>query len=161
MRDISFSAARPLSYVILSDVFRILPSFRLKMVIVGYHIFINLHVNHIKNDFTEYRGFSSIFALGRTSILSTIFFHAIKNILNFLFINIIERGLFPEKKECEKNPKKQKQKYYQTKKEKIEKRSYRNYRKSIIETFLKMKKLKKEIVLTLEIKVTNIRKKIC
>ena len=35
---------------------------------LGYHIFINLLVNHVKNSFIKYRTFILIFALVRTAI---------------------------------------------------------------------------------------------
>ena len=44
------------------------------MDIGGYHIFINLFVDHIKNYFFEYRQFVLIFTLVRTVILFS-FFH--------------------------------------------------------------------------------------
>ena len=43
------------------------------MAIVGYHIFINLLVNHIKNSIVKYRQFILIFALVKTVIFSTIY----------------------------------------------------------------------------------------
>ena len=102
---------------------------------ISYHIFINLLVNHTKNNFVKYRQFDLIFALVRTAILFTI-------ISNF-FCSIIYR-------ECIlKNGK------WKAKAKIITipiKKNYKNDCKSIKEIFLKMKKLRKEIVLTLEIK---------
>ena len=46
----------------------------LKMDIVGYQVFINLFVEHIKNYFVKYRQFVLIFTLVRTVILLS-FFH--------------------------------------------------------------------------------------
>ena len=59
------------------------------MDIVDYHIFINLLVNHIKNNFIEYREFVLIFAIVRTAILFRylFLFHTKKK---FLIRNIIE-----------------------------------------------------------------------
>ena len=60
----------------------------LKIDIVGYHIFINLLVNYIRNIFVKYR----IFALVKTAILSKFvssFFHAI-----IFFIQRYNRRLF-------------------------------------------------------------------
>ena len=60
----------------------------LKVNIVGYHIFINLLVNHIKNNFVEYREFVLIFSLIRTVILF-LFFKRFKKYNNLvLFKNI-------------------------------------------------------------------------
>ena len=44
-----------------------------KMDIANYYIFINLLVNHIKNNFVEYRQFVLTFALVRTAILFSLF----------------------------------------------------------------------------------------
>ena len=45
----------------------------LKMDIVDYHIFMNLFVSHMKNNFVEYRQYVLIFALVRTVTLFMIF----------------------------------------------------------------------------------------
>ena len=62
------------------------------MDIVHYHIFINLLVNHIKNNFIEYREFVLIFAIVRTAILFRylFLFHTKKN----FFDQKYNRGLF-------------------------------------------------------------------
>ena len=43
------------------------------MDIVGYHIFINLLLNHIKNNVVKYRQFVLIFDLVKTAILFRFF----------------------------------------------------------------------------------------
>ena len=42
--------------------------------IVGYHIFINLFINHVKNNFVKYQQFILIFALVKTDVLFKIFY---------------------------------------------------------------------------------------
>ena len=49
------------------------------MDIVVYHIFINILLNHIKNNVVKYRQFVLIFALVKNSYSVQIFFHAMKN----------------------------------------------------------------------------------
>ena len=105
------------------------------MAIVGYHISINLLVNTIKTISLNIDNL--IFDLVSTAILFTIFFfNTIKNILNFF---VQQQKIIPQENE--------------RKKAKPIKKNYKKDRKSIAEIFLKMKNLKKEIMLTLEIKM--------
>ena len=115
------------------------------MNIVAYHIFINLLVNHVENNFVEYRQFVLIFALVRTAILFR-FFPRYKRLI-FFFNNIIE----------DHSPK------WKTKKQKqrsITKPIKKNFKKdcdSVTEIFLKMTEFKKEIMLTIEIKKYQVK----
>ena len=62
------------------------------MDIVDYHIFINLLVNYIRNNFVEHRQFALFFALVRTAILFSFFFCAKKNIQFNALIRIISQN---------------------------------------------------------------------
>ena len=102
------------------------------MYIVGYHIFINLLVNHIKNNSVKYRQFVLIFTLVNTAMLFSFFFCAI-NIIFFVQQYIIE----------DYSPKKMDNKQEQKSITKLIKTNCKKDRISIIEIFLKMRKLKK------------------
>ena len=103
------------------------------MYIVGYHIFINLLVNHIKNNSVKYRQFVLIFTLVNTAMLFSFFFCAI-NIIFFVQQYIIE----------DYSPKKMDNKQEQKSITKLIKTNCKKDRISIIEIFLKMRKLKKK-----------------
>ena len=79
-----------------------------------------------KYKFSERRKFILIFALGRTAILFTIFYHAIKIDYLFMFYNNIIEDY--SKKNMENKKKSKAKKYYQANKEKLQKRSRENYR---------------------------------
>ena len=102
------------------------------MYIVGYHIFINLLVNHIKNNSVKYRQFVLIFTLVNTAMLFSFFFCAI-NIICFVQQYIIE----------DYSPKRMDNKQEQKSITKLIKTNCKKDRISIIEIFLKMRKLKK------------------
>ena len=102
------------------------------MYIVGYHIFINLLVNHIKNNSVKYRQFVLIFTLVNTAMLFSFFFCAV-NIIFFVQQYIIE----------DYSPKKMDNKQEQKSITKLIKTNCKKDRISIIEIFLKMRKLKK------------------
>ena len=55
------------------------------MYIVGYHIFINLLVNHIKNNSVKYRQFVLIFTLVNAAMLFSFFFCAINNFCSTIY----------------------------------------------------------------------------
>ena len=97
-----------------------------------------------KYKFSEHRKFILIFALGRTAILFTIFYHAIKIDYLFMFYNNIIKDYSKKNMENKKN---QKQKN-------ITRPIKKNYKKDperIIEILINMRKLKKETIVTLEI----------
>ena len=102
------------------------------MYIVGYHIFINLLGNHIKNNSVKYRQFVLIFTLVNTAMLFSFFFCAI-NIICFVQQYIIE----------DYSPKRMDNKQEQKSITKLIKTNCKKDRISIIEIFLKMRKLKK------------------
>ena len=83
-----------------------------------YHIFINQLVNHAKNNFIKYRKFILIFALLRTTILSTIFFHTTN------FFSHYNSRLFSKME----NRKTKAKNHYQANKEKLKERLQVYYR---------------------------------
>ena len=85
----------------------------LKMDIVGYHNFIDHFFNHIKNNL--------IFALVKTDVLLTIFFHNIKKFF-FLLNNVMKKFISKMK-----NKKAKAKHYYQANKENLQKRSRQYY----------------------------------
>ena len=110
------------------------------MNIVDYHIFINLLVNNIKNNFSQTYTTGFSFYSSQDGYFAQIFLLCYKK-LGF-FVQKFNRRLFYTIKNKKRN-----------KPTKPTKKSYKKDRERTTEIFMKMRKLKKEIMLTIEINI--------